>query len=335
MRVIKNILVLLVVFMAYSSYGQKYTTKAYSLYQEKNYTEAQIWADSAIVSNERFNSQLWQLRGLIYRKLEQTDNKREYREIAIESFVQARTLDEEGKHKDKIDGYLKNTIIRYYNGAVTSLEEKDLEGAEVSYKQYKEKQIKYVDSTADFKESDIQFYTALGSEYLKLVSTLQGEEKTKQTAKGVHFFEKVLQLNSNLFGPNLNVGVMYYNNGADLLMNMDPLTPLEEIPIIEEKAQGYFKKALPFLLEAHRLDKARTDVVEALTGCYYGLQDDANYDKYQKILDEKNLPTLLEKHAADPKNIEVVSELVRIYSTTFEDDEKYKKYAEILNKLEE
>ncbi|MFT4599914.1 MAG: tetratricopeptide (TPR) repeat protein [Arenicella sp.] len=335
MKLFKNILVVLLVFSASIGYGQKYTTKAYSLYQAGTYVEAQAYADSAIVSNERFNSQLWQLRGLIYRKLEQTVGEKEYRDIAIESFVQARTLDEEGKYKDKIDGYLKNTVIRYYNGAVTALEEKNLEEAENSYNQYKEKQQKYVDQAADFKESDIQFYTALGSEYLKLVSTLHGEEKTKQTAKGINFFQTVLELNKDIFGPNLNVGVMYYNNGADLLMNMDPLTPIEEIPVIEEKAQEYFRKALPYLLEANRIDPSRMDVIEAITGCYYGLQDDDNYDKYQKLLDEKNLPSLLEKHKSTPKNIEVLSELLRIYSTTFKDEEKYKKYVEILNKLEE
>jgi hypothetical protein len=335
MKGLKNILILIFVFVAYSGYSQKYTAKAYSLYQAKEYSEAKIWVDSAIVSNERFNSQLWQLRGLVYRKLEQQGGVKEYRNIAIESFVQARTLDEEGKYKEKIDGYLKNTVIRYYNGAVTSLEEKDLAGSEASYNIYKEKHHKYVDPTADFKDSDIQFYTALGSEYLKLVSTLQGEEKSKQTARGIHFFQKVLELDTNLFGPNLNVGVMYYNNGADLLMNMDPLTPIEEIPVIEERAQDYFKKALPYLLEAQRLDGSRMDVVEAVTGCYYGLQDDENYDLYQKLLDEKNLPKLLEKHKANPENVEVVSELVRIYSTTFKDEDKYKKYAEILNKLEE
>jgi tetratricopeptide (TPR) repeat protein len=335
MKVFKNILVVLLVFVASMGYGQKYTTKAYSLYQAGSYDEAQLYADSAIVSNERFNSQLWQLRGLIYRKLEQSVGEKEYRDIAIESFVQARTLDEEGKYKDKIDGYLKNTVIRYYNGAVTALEEKNLEEAESSYNQYKEKQKKYVDETADFKESDIQFYTALGSEYLKLVSTLQGAEKTKQTAKGVHFFQTVLELDNNIFGPNLNVGVMYYNNGADLLMNMDPLTPIEEIPLIEERAQEDFRKALPYLLEANRIDGTRTDVIEAITGCYYGLQDDVNYDKYQKILDTENLPKLLEGHKANPENIEVLSELIRIYSTTFKDEVKYKKYVDIMNKLEE
>jgi tetratricopeptide (TPR) repeat protein len=214
---------------------------------------------------------------------------------------------------------------------------KKLEASESSYTTYKAKYIKYVDSEMNFKTNDIEFYTALGSEYLKLVSTQSGEEKTRNTAKGVNYFKEVLKLDGNQFGPNLNIGIMYYNNGADLIMNSDPLTPIEEIPIIEAKAQEYFKKAMPYLEKAHQLDPSRIDVIEALTGCCYGLYGSENeeYQKYQKILDEKNLPILLDKHKANPKDKHVIQELVRIYSTTFKDDTQYKKYAEILNKLEE
>jgi hypothetical protein len=78
-------------------------------------------------------------------------------------------------------------------------------------------------------------------------------------------------------------------------------------------------------------------VIEAITGCYYGLwgAESEDYIKYQTLLDEKNLPTLIEKHGKEPENKKVLRELVRIYSTTFKDEDKYKKYSEILNKLEE
>jgi tetratricopeptide (TPR) repeat protein len=334
MRNLKHILFLVITLSLASSFGQQYTAKAYGLYQAGAYEEAKVYVDSAVTSNERFHSQLWQLRGLVYRKLESAEQN-DYRQIAIESFVQARTLDEEGKYKEKIDGYLYHTIIRYYNDAVTFLGEKELENSESSYVLYKGKYKKYIDAGFNFNQNDIEYYTALGSEYLKLVSGLKGDQKTKQTAEGIHYFQLVLDIDKNQFGPNLNIGVMYYNNGADLIMNMDPLTALEDIPIIEENAQTYFQTALPFLLESHRIEPERIDVIEAITGCYYGLQDDDNYNKYQQILDEKNLPMLLEKHKANPKDQDAVRELVRIYSTTFKDDEKYKKFADILNKLEE
>lgn len=336
MKIIRNIALFVLATMAFNSYAQQYTAKAYGFYQAGEFDSAKVWLDSAIVSNERFNSQTWQLRGLVYRKLESSENNT-YRDISIESFVQARNVDSTGKYKEKIDGYLYNTIIRYYNDAVVSLESGDLESSESSYVLYKGKYKKYVDADFNFKGNDIEYYNALGGSYLKLVSQLDGEEKSKKIAKGVHFFEIVLEHDPNQFMPNFNVGIMYYNQGADLIMNMDPLTPLEEIPVIEAKAQEGFKNALPYLLQANKLEPERTDVIEAITGCYYGLWGSENEDylKYQKMLDEKNLPKLIEKFNGNPENKKVLRELVRIYSTTMKDEEQYKKYSDQLNKLEE
>jgi len=145
----------------------------------------------------------------------------------------------------------------------------------------------------------------------------------------------VLELDPSQFKPNFNVGIMYYNQGADLIMNMDPFTPIEEIPLIESEAQEGFNKGLPFLLKALELAPERIDIVEAITGCCYGLQDNDNYMKYQKILDESNLPKLLEKHNKNPEDGEVLMELIRIYSTTLIDSAAEQKYTLLLNKLEE
>lgn len=334
MKTIVNILFLLSVLLAGNAFGQVYTSKANNCYKAKDYNCAKVQIDSAITSNERFNSQTWQLRGLIYLKLE-TDETSDFRDISIESFVQARNLDSAGVYSQQINKFLTNAIIRYYNDAVISLEGGLLDISETSYTLYKGKYRKYVDAEFDFNSIDIEYYNALGSEYLKLVPTLQGEEKDKKVAKGVHFFELILQQDTNLFQPNFNVGIMYYNQGADLIMNMDPLTPIENIPVIEEQAQDGFKRALPYLLSAHRIESERSDVVEAIAGCYYGLQDNDNYLQYQKLLDTKNLPILLKKIENYPSDKETLEELTRIYYTTIKDEEKYHKYYEMLENLGE
>lgn len=336
MKAIRNIAFICFATLAFASHGQQLTAKAYEFYQAQQFDSAKAWLDSAVVSNERFNSQTWQLRGLVYRKLE-SEEKMDYRNISIESFVQARNVDSTGAYKEKIDGYLYNTIIRYYNDAVVAMNDGKLEQSEAAYLSYKEKYKKYVDSGFDFKQNDIEYYNALGGNYLKLVAGLQGEEKSKKVAKGVHYFEIVLKHDPDQFMPNFNVGIMYYNQGADLIMNMDPLTPLEDIPVLEAEAQKGFENALPYLLHANKLEPDRTDVIEAITGCYYGLWGSENEDylKYQTMLDEKNLPDLIEKHGSEPENKKVLRELVRIYSTTIKDEEKYKQYSEKLNKLEE
>jgi tetratricopeptide (TPR) repeat protein len=241
MKGLRNIAIICLSLVSLTGYGQQYTAKAYEFYQAKQFDSARVWLDSAVVSPERFNSQTWQLRGLVYRKLE-SDVNMNYRDISIESFVQARNVDSTGTYKEKIDGYLYNTIIRYYNDAVVNMNEGKLDDSEASYVAYKDKYKKYVDTGFDFKKNDIEYYNALGGNYLKLVQQLEGEEKAKQVAKGVHYFEIVLEHDPNQFMPNFNVGIMYYNQGADLIMNMDPLTPMEDVPAIEAKAQQGFRK---------------------------------------------------------------------------------------------
>jgi tetratricopeptide (TPR) repeat protein len=334
MRLIKYILTLFVFATCIQANAQQYTAKAYAFYQAQDFDQAKIWVDSAVVSDEKSNSQTWQLKGLIYRKLE-SDQHAEYREVAIAAFVEARNTDTDGAYKEKIDGYVYNTVIRYYNDAVTNLEAHQFEASESSYVSYKTNYLKHIDSSYSFVENDIEFYNALGGACLKFAPEMPEATKESTFENGVKYFEMVLKLDPAQFDPNFNIGIMYYNKGADLIIYMDPLTPIEEIPVIESRAQENFKKALPYLHEAHKLDPTRSDILEAITGCYFGLQDNENYNKYQKILDEKNLPNLLEKHKTDPKNRDIVRELVRIYSSTFKDDEKYKKYAEILNNLDE
>lgn len=334
MKGLSNILCMLLLLAANFGFGQFYTSKANECYTAKDFDCAQKYIDSAIVSNERFNSQTWQLRGLIYKKLD-TEEKTEFRSISIESFVQARNLDSAKVYSEQIEKFLYSTIVGYFNDAVVQLENGKLENSENSYVLYKSKLKKYIDPEFDFSAQDLEYYNALGSEYLKKSQEFSGEEKQKKIDKGIHFFELILQQDTTLFQPNFNVGIMYYNNGADLIMNMDPLTPIEDIPVIEKKAQEGFFNALPFLLRAHRIDPERTDVIEALAGCHYGLQDNDNYLKFQTILDKINLPKLLSRLEQNPQDREALEELARIYYTTIKDEDKYNKYSELLEKMDE
>ncbi|MEX1002289.1 MAG: hypothetical protein WDZ35_09270 [Crocinitomicaceae bacterium] len=337
MKWVRNITVIVfTIFVSGFVYGQRHTATAYEYYKKEQFDSAQYWIDSAIVSDERSNSQTWQLRGIIYRKLETAD-KKSYRDISIESFVQAKNLDVDGVYAEKINDYMKNTIIRYYNDAVIALENGDLEEAVDSYKSYKLKTKKYLSHLQQtFEKEDYEFYDVIGTAYLHKSRRLDGEQKEQAISKAIHFCEKAIAVDSNQFSPNYSLGVLHYNRGADFIMNMDPLTPIEEIPEIEKKAQDGFKKALPYLLRAHQINPEHTDVIEAITGCYFGLygSNDEQYMKYQKILDEKRLPELLEKHEKDPKDRETIKQLLRIYSTTFEDQEKYLEFSKKLNTLD-
>lgn len=333
MKLIKYISFVVTIFIVSQGYAQSLTGQAYEFYKAKDYENALIWIDSAVTTSEKFDSQTWQLRGIIYRNIGGA-NELENRETAINSFAEARKYDSDGEYAQKINEYLKNTVIRYYNDAVTLLtEQKDLKGSEQSYLTYKQKYAELLDAEHNFDKSDIDYYNALGAEYLAQVDQSSADKKDELRAQSLIFCDKVIQIDSLDYQANFNSGIVYYNQGADYIMNQDPLITIDDLIAYQKKSETAFLKALPFLHRAEKVNPDSKEVIEALMGCYYGLNNNEKYMKYQTIIDGINLPDLLEKHRKNPKDKETLKELIRIYSTTLEDKEKSDYYRGLLNDL--
>jgi len=332
----KGIVKILIVITAVSAHNSAlsqrgYTEEAFVCYKAKDFLCAQKWIDSAIISQERTNSQTWQLRGIVYRNLESPKTKN-YRNVAIESFVQARNLDVDNVDQEKITRYLKNTIIRYYNDAVTLLESNELSESEKSYEMYKTKQRQYVNAIENFSALDIEYYNALGGQYMNSMKILNyGVERNRMKKKGISLYEKVLILAANNFQANFNIGLVYYNEGVDITYKMRGRTdlPIEEMLAGLDESEKQFSLALPYLTKAVQIE----DAVEGLTGCYYGLNDDENYNAYRTILDKMIIGDLLKQFDTNPKDIELVKELCRIYSSSIKDEQQYDKFNAVYKQL--
>jgi tetratricopeptide (TPR) repeat protein len=333
MKLVKNILIVALLAFAGHSYSQEITAKAHAMFQAKDYDSARVLIDAAIQTNEKYNSQTWQLRGLIYRKLEVAGSTVN-REIAIESFIEARKTDTTSLYKEKINEYLYNTIIRYYNDAVTYLNEQKYVESEKSYLEFKGKYTQLIDPSKNFVNEDIEYYNALGGGYTKQLGQLSGKDYDIVFALAINALSKVLEADSMNYLANLNTAVMYYNRGADLIVNQDPENT--SIDILMENiatAEALFLKALPLMQKAHAINPGNIEVLEGLSGIYYSLNDMDNYLVYQTQLDKINLPKFLEMHQKNPNDKETVRQLVRIYSSTLKDDAQYLKFKTILDQL--
>jgi len=331
MKVIKHILFVVLIAFCNAGLTQDLTAKAHAMFQSKDYEAAQILIDSAIVTKEKYNSQTWQLRGLIYRKLEpQTIQNRE---VAIASFIEARKTDSTGVYKEKINEYLTNTIIRYYNDAVTYLGEGKYSESEKSYVMYKEKYRTLLVLNENFDSRDVEYFNALGGGYTKQLSQLTGKDYDIVFALAVNSLSKVLAIDSMDYLANLNTAVLYYNKGADLIVNQDPDTPIEVFIENLATSEQLFLQALPMMKKAYAMNPESVEVIEGMAGIYFGLNDDANWNSYQTQLDKINLPILLENHTKDSTNKETLKQLVRIYSSTFKDETKYLLYKSKLDQL--
>jgi len=332
MKVIKHILFVVLIASCNAGLTQDLTSKAHAMFQAKNYDSAQVWIDSAIVTKEKYNSQTWQLRGLIYRKLE-TPQTPQYREVAIASFVEARKTDTTGIYKEKINEYLTNTIIRYYNDAVTLLGEGKYTESERAYVTYKEKYRALLVINENFDARDIEYFNALGGGYTKQLSQLTGKDYDIVFSLAINSLRKVLEIDSMNYLANLNTAVLYYNKGADLIVNQAPDTPIEVFIENLATSEQLFLQALPMMKKAFAINPESVEVIEGMAGIYFGLNDDENWMIYQTMLDKINLPILLENHSKDPTNKETLKQLVRIYSSTVKDEAQYLLYKSKLDQL--
>lgn len=322
----------MLILITQAGLSQELTAKAHAMFKAGDYDSARVFIDQAIQTPEKNNSQTWQLRGLIYRKLETPENI-QYREVALESFVQARKTDSTGIYKDKINEYLYNTIVRYYNDAVTFLSENKFAESERSYLIYKEKYSTLIDSGKDFKPQDIEYYNALGNGYSRQLGRLSGKDYEITFTLSVNALSKVLAIDSMNYLANLNTAVLYYNRGADLVENPDVNGSIEELIANIELSNQLFLMALPMMQKAYLLNPESPEVIEGLAGIYYSLNDNENWTIYQTKLDIINLPQYLAAYEKDPTNKDVLKQLVRIYSTTLKDDAQHLKFKTILDQL--
>lgn len=329
---LKYILILVSLWMIQLGFAQELTAHAHAKFKTGEFDSARIFIDQAIQTNEKSYSQTWQLRGLIYRKLESPENP-QYREVALESFIEARNVDTANVYKEKINEYIYNTIIRYYNDAVTQLNEKKLVESERSYILFKEKYWQLIDTAKSFTDQDIEYYNALGTAHSEQLNHLDSKEYEITFTLAINAFKKVLVLDSMNYQANLNSAVLYYNRGVELVENPDENGTIDELLYNIDLSNQLFLKALPLMQKAHMLNPDSPEVIEGLAGIYFSLYDQDNWMIYQTKLDIINLPKYLESVEKNPNDKDALKQLVRIYSSTLKDEAEYLKFKAILDQL--
>ncbi len=286
MRFIKYISLILVALTSFNGMTQDYTSTAYQFYQAKDFDSARFYIDKAVVSSDKDNTQAWQLRGVIYRQLE-TENGLEYREIAIKSFVKAKETDENKEYTEKINSFIFNTNVRYYNDAVELMGEGKLTESEISYEKYKENYIEYISPAKVFDDEDIEYYNVLGGAWFKLNYSVEPNEKQKVYDNAIKAFLKVIEIDKNNYTANYGIGISYYNQGADYIIHLDPFeSDLEKINYTQGKAIEMFRNGEPYLKTAYQINPNEKEVVEGLTGIYYGLNEEEEYNYFKNLLDK-------------------------------------------------
>lgn len=112
-------------------------------------------------------------------------------------------------------------------------------------------------------------------------ATLYG--KRNETDKAIADYKQALEIRPDNFDANYNLGVVYFNKGANMLNAASSIKNADEYAKTKEKAEGVFNQAQPYFEKAHEINPKDIDVMTLLKQLYFRQN---NMDKYNKIKGE-------------------------------------------------
>ena len=257
--------------------------------QKTELDSAKKYIDLA-VEDETLNTtaKSWYYKGYIYKDLykdrEKSNKTSPLRLSSIKAFEKMLTL--EGKEEFFVS---TNRILKYeastlYNDAARMLDPANYKLAENSYFMFK-KTMLLADPTVDLKSRDVKFKLALAS-MLNRPSETAKELDSAQSALVKELYLEVLVLDENNPAANYNLAILYYNDAADVINNIDYDIDLIELDKIQDYCTETFLKSLPYMLKSYNLQYKRKETLVGLSNIYYGLIDMEKSEFYKKELED-------------------------------------------------
>jgi tetratricopeptide (TPR) repeat protein len=268
---------------------KKMVMEALKALQTEDLVNAKAYIDSAIVHPEtKDSSSTWYYRGFIYKKVynnQEKSNKQSIaRDIAIESFKKFFELDRKSELYETAFKSTKYLASTYYNDAATSL---NPTGHELAIKNFEKHRntTKIIEPDHDFSSIEMQFYLVLGQVYNQMY------EQDRETNKP--YYDKtqeaylvVLGIDSNNISANYNIAILFYNEGVNIIKNLDYDLDLITLELIQDEVVRLFKQSLPYAERAYRLNPKRKETLIMLSGIYFSLNEMEKSQEIQRQLDE-------------------------------------------------
>ena len=244
--------------------------------------------DSAFMSAEvRKDAQAWYYRAFVYYELSKKDKfslNSAARDTSINSIRISNSLKPEQTVIDANKAIVKKHAENYYNIGIKLLyDSTNYERSNLAYKKYKEFYAT-VDSTFDFKTKDIEYYSAVGAHFADLFNN--NNTKSEYGEVGKLTLMKVLDLDPKNVSATFNLGIIYYNQGVNLINSMDLDTPLDKLEVIQDNSTKLFKQSLPFMSKVYQLDPKNQKALESLRQIYQALNDTEKSLEFNKKLEE-------------------------------------------------
>jgi hypothetical protein len=286
---IKYLLVVISIMLSSASFAQMdRLERAVECLKAKDVNCAKSAIDSAFQSAEvRKDAQAWYYRAFVYYELAKKDKSSfnsAYRDTSLNAIRISNTLKPEQTVKDETTKILKKHSEVYYNLSIKLLYDSvNCERSAMAYKKHKELYLQ-VDSTFDFKAKDIEYYNGVGAHFSELFGA--NTAKTEYGECGKLALMKVIDLDPKNVSATFNLGIIYYNQGVNLINSMDIDTPLDKLEVIQDNSTKLFKQSLPFMSKVYQLDPKNQKALEGLRQIYQALNDTEKSLEFNKKLED-------------------------------------------------
>ncbi|MES2513938.1 MAG: hypothetical protein V4580_07320 [Bacteroidota bacterium] len=272
--------------VCHNFYGQTLLFDAQRLCNEKKFDQAIPLLERVIVDPETMNDPAsWHIRSFAYIQT--------YKQLGVGNTSQIHLLDTamssalKSMSLDKEKGYLENNLAFIKSGTKTyyklsaillqdSLNDVKSEEYYAKYKKY----TLMIEPAFDLKSQDIKYYNTKGSIFEDLYMKNNFNQKYGDIAKSALL--KVLEMDPKNISANINLGILYYNQGATLMRMMDYDVDLAQLDVIQENAKKLFKQSLPFMIKVYELDPNAEKALESLQGIYSALLDDEKANEFKQ-----------------------------------------------------
>jgi len=258
-------------------------------YEQGKLMEAKYQIDKA-VKNARAskNTKIWYVRGFIYKDLykqnKAADSLLALRLEAVHSFKKLIELDSKGVYRDDGVKNLKYLAQTFFNDAVTALSVHKFELSQQDFAYFKTT-MELVDTSMNLKKKEVEYYLALASTYTKIYER-KDANRSEFLQKAKDTYIKVLDIEPKNVKANYNMGVLYYNEAVNIIIELDYNLDLQVLSDAEDRSIVLFKQSLPFMENAYEQDPDNKNTLEGLSGIYFSLKEFEKSDKYKKKMEK-------------------------------------------------
>lgn len=232
----------------------------------------QAAADDTSITN---NPYIWQTKGLIYKELykkkEKLNKNSPYRVLAFDCLKKSIALDKSSQHLKSNVNAIKFLSYTFKNDAMdtTKIDLNSYNTGLENFTKYTQS-IKFVNPSINTQADEIEFFNHMGLNYFTEFNKNNSPVYAEMIKKS---FDKVLELDSNNYRANYNLGILYHNQAVEIINRTDYDVDINKLDAIQDEAIVLLRKSLPFMKKAYELNPNRKETILGLQGIYYALND--------------------------------------------------------------